>query len=304
MTSPALSPRPAALDTRSLGRPVHLLPRVAVRLRETLHRQLCLPWNRRYHAHYDLREVTLQPLDRAAREAEALLDPDAGRWLHAMGPSGLVACRIDRMLVNGLMARRLGLAGGTADPAPGDLSTTPITATEERLLQALARQGCQLTLQGLAQLAQQGPDSDDGTAASELPALQVGSLPTNSTDAWEITLVVRDADAQPERDMSLRVVLDGAYLSPLLRQLASLHRGPSRAAVAVQPLARRLTLKLQARLLEQEMELGSVLDLAPGSLIPIHLADATVLVEGSALMRAAVAEHHGKLCLTSFEDLE
>ncbi len=303
MTSPALSPRPAALDTRSLGRPVHLLPRVAVRLRETLHRQLCLPWNRRYHAHYDLREVSLQPLDRAAREAEVLLDPDAGRWLHAMGPSGLVACRIDRALVNGLMARRLGLANASADAPASELSGLPMTATEERLLQALARQGCQLTLQALAQVATAAPDNDEA-GSNDLPPLQIGGLPTNCTDAWEVTLLVRDADARPERDMHLRVVLDGAYLTPLLRRLAAQHRGPARAAVAVQPLARRLTLKLQARLLEQEMDLGSVLDLAPGALIPIHLADATVLVEGSPLMRAAVAEHHGKLCLTSFEDLE
>ena len=303
MTSPALSPRPAALDTRSLGRPVHLLPRVAVRLRETLHRQLCLPWNRRYHAHYDLREVSLQPLDRAAREAEALMDPDAGRWLHAMGPCGLVACRIDRALVNGLMARRLGLAGGQTELPAAELSSLPMTATEERLLQALARQGCQLTLQELASAASSGMDGDDAPAA-ELPPLQIGGLPTNCTDAWEVTLMLRDADATPERDMSLRVVLDGAYLTPLLRRLAAQHRGAARSAVAVQPLSRRLTLKLQARLLEQEMALGALLDLTPGALIPIHLADATVLVEGSPLMRAAVAEHHGKLCLTSFEDLE
>ncbi|UXH76905.1 FliM/FliN family flagellar motor C-terminal domain-containing protein [Roseateles amylovorans] len=307
MPSQAPSPRPAALDPRCLGRPVHLLPRVALRLQEALQRKLCLPWNRRYHARYDLHALSLQPLDRATREADTL-DPDALRWLRTPGPAGLLACRIDRSLVLALLARRLGL--GTDAPAAPDSPASPApaklpTATEDRLLQSLARQFCGLSLQLLAQAAQPDGTHDlqDLSPTDDLPSMQLGSLPDLGADAWEMRVLIRDA-ADPARDMPLRLALSGAYVQPLLRQLsAEAHRARPKPP-AKPPLARRLTLSLQARLLEREMALGTVLDLQPGALIPIRLTDATVIVEGAALMRAAVAEHQGKLCLTSFEDLE
>jgi flagellar motor switch protein FliM len=38
--------------------------------------------------------------------------------------------------------------------------------------------------------------------------------------------------------------------------------------------------------------------------IPISLRGADVLIGGSRLFSASIAEHRGKLCLTSFEDVE
>ncbi|MBO9689694.1 MAG: hypothetical protein J7598_24090 [Mitsuaria chitosanitabida] len=344
--------RPVALDTRTLGRPVHLLPQVALRLREALQRALVQPWNRRYHSRYELQALTLRPF--AAGQDAAALAPSgvAPRWLRANGPAGPLACRIDRPLVLGLMARRLGLGADTA-LATAD---TPPTATEDRLLHLLAGQFAGLSLQWLALAARPEDEAEqDLTPLVDLPALQSGPLPTLN-DAWTLTVAMRDmtpalplampanasfkpepAAAEPEadgayeqadpaatpsgpvtadastaapvaspaQDMTLSLILDGAYLQPLLRRLSEQHR-PARSgsAVGAPPLTRRLTLTLQARLLERELDLGSVLDLAPGALIPIRLADATVMVEGSALMSAAVAEHQGKLCLTSFQDLE
>lgn len=349
---PTTPPRPAALDTRSLGRPVHLLPQVAQRLREALQRALVQPWNRRYHSRYELQALTLRPF--AAQDAAALTPSGAtARWLRANGPAGPLACRIDRPLVLALMARRLGLGADTA-LATAD---TPPTATEDRLLHLLAGQFTGLSLQWLAQAARPEDEAEqDLTPLTDLPALQSGPLPTLN-DAWTLTVAMRDmtpalppampanasfkpeaaeAPAEPEadgayeqadpaatpssaaavaadaapaaappQDMTLSLILDGAYLQPLLRRLSGQHR-PARSgsAVGAPPLTRRLTLTLQARLLERELDLGAVLDLAPGALIPIRLADATVMVEGSALMSAAVAEHQGKLCLTSFQDLE
>jgi flagellar motor switch protein FliM len=283
--------RPAALDPRSLGRPVHLLPQVAQRLREALQRLLVQPWNRRYHSRYELQALTLRPLPDASRDAG-----DALRWLRAAGPAGLLACRIDRPLVLALMARRLGLGADTA-LATAD---TPPTATEDRLLHLLAGQFASLCVSWLAQASR--PDGDarqDLPLENDLPPLQGGTLPAFGPDGWELVASLRDGD----QEAAISLALAGAYLLPLLRQLSAQHR-PSRPPAQQQALDHRLALTLQARLLERALDLGAVLDLRPGALIPIRLADATVMVEGSPLMSAAVAEHQGKLCLTSFQDLE
>jgi flagellar motor switch protein FliM len=50
--------------------------------------------------------------------------------------------------------------------------------------------------------------------------------------------------------------------------------------------------------------LGSLLDLKVGTILPISLGVASVQIDNSPLFSAQVAEHKGKLCLTSFEDLE
>ncbi|OWQ93150.1 hypothetical protein CDN99_01215 [Roseateles aquatilis] len=306
----ALEPRPVALDPRSLGRPVHLLPLVAQRLREALQRTLVQPWNRRYRSRYELQVLSLQPLGVTAMSARVDGDGAAAGWLRAQGPAGPLACRIDRALVLTLMARRLGLG---ADPVDDDHAAPP-TATEERLRHLLAGQFAGLCLQWLAQRAGQDDESGQDLAPPEdVPSLRAGALPAFGPDAWVLSVSMRDVagggaessdDAGTAPDMTLRLALDGAYLQPLLRRLSGQHRPARPAAAQTQPLARRLTLTLQARLLERELDLGTVLDLRPGALIPIRMADATVLVDGSALMSAAVAEHQGKLCLTSFQDLE
>lgn len=291
--------RPAALDPRSLGRPVHLLPQVAQRLREALQRQLVQPWNRRYHSRYELHALTLRPLDGAPHQDAQGHAADAPRWLRAAGPSGPLACHIDRPLVLALMARRLGLGADTAIAT----ADTPPTATEDRLLHLLAGQFAGLCVQWLAQASHpEGGTPQDLTLENDLLPLQGGALPAFGPDGWALVASLRDAE-HTGQEATISLALAGDYLLPLLRQLSAQHR-PSRPPVQQPPLDRRLALTLQARLLERELALGEVLDLRPGALIPIRLADATVMVEGSALMSAAVAEHQGKLCLTSFQDLE
>lgn len=286
-----------ALDPRSLGRPVHRLPRVAEALREALQRRLCQPWNRRYRAHYELQALTLKPLDPAALG-------EAGRWLRAPGTPdgpGPLACRLERALVLGLMARRLGLP---LEPArPDTIQATPPTATEERLHQQLARQLCTLSLQLLEQARTDQLGGADLPPATELGALTPASQPGLGADAWLMQLTIAQ-DPLDDAPLQVLLALDSGYITPLLHQLAQAARAARPPSAPTQPLARRLNLTVQARLLEQPIALGDLLDLQPGALIPVRLADATVLVDNSPLMRAAVAEHQGKLCLTSFQDLE
>jgi flagellar motor switch protein FliM len=56
--------------------------------------------------------------------------------------------------------------------------------------------------------------------------------------------------------------------------------------------------------LRPEITLGALFDLKVGDVIPVNVGRADVLLDEARLFTAAVAEHKGKLCLTSFEDAE
>jgi len=262
------------LDPRTLGRPVHLLPRLAESLREAFNEALRLQLNRRYRSQYQVSDLGFQPLEGV---------PAAGRWLLGKGAAGVLGCRIDRPLVLAVMAQRYG-ATPDADANP------PETSSEERVQAWLSR----LLLEPLQTLllapAEPAP-------LGELQAQMAPQLPAGS---WLLRLNLRE----PGQGLASKLVLAlaPAYLDAVLQRLA-----PARAGAptpAQPPLARRLPLTLQARLLERPMELGELLALRPGRLIPIHMGHAEVLVGGARLFTAAVAEHQGKLCLTSFEDAE
>jgi len=70
------------------------------------------------------------------------------------------------------------------------------------------------------------------------------------------------------------------------------------------PLPTRLTLTRVARLLQKDIPLGQLADLHVGDVIPISLGTTDVLIDDSRLFTATVAEHQGKLCLTSFADVD
>lgn len=258
------------LDPRTLGRPVHLLPRFAETLRERLDEALRLQLNRRWRSQYSVGDLAFQPLDGVV---------GAGRWLAGQGEAGPLACRMERPLLLSFMARRYG------DSASGN---PPETSSEERVQRQLTRLLLDSLLAALL---------ETDTPAAELRPTMAPALPEGS---WLLKLTLREA----EQGLASRVVIALApdYLAPLLARLAP---GRPRAPLpAEQDLARLLTLKLQARLLQHELSLGELLSLRPGSLLPIRLRDSDVLVDGQRLFTATVAEHQGKLCLTSFQDAE
>ena len=118
-------------------------------------------------------------------------------------------------------------------------------------------------------------------------------------------MTVRLAETRLAEPASLWIVLDDAAMGRLLRSIApSREKAAKPAAQQAQPVAARLALMLTGRLLEKELPLGDVLDLRPGDVIPVSLGLADVLVDDSRLFTAAVTEHTGKLCLTSFDDAE
>jgi flagellar motor switch protein FliM len=262
------------LDPRTLGRPVHLLPQFTGQLREALG-DLLRQHNRRYRAQYQVGELSLAPGQ-----------GEAGRWLFSDDEQGRMGCLLERELVLSLMAHRYGAT-------PADAAQAQQTATEERLQALLCRQ-----LLGCARQAL-------GLAATEL-TLQAGAKPGLAPGSWVARATIHEAGQG--LNSQVLIGLDAACMDRLLRRLADAQpaRAPRPRSSPQQALARRLEVKLQARLLQQTLSLGELLDLRPGDLVPVrlNLKATQVLVDESCLFTASVAEHQGKLCLTSFADAD
>ena len=79
---------------------------------------------------------------------------------------------------------------------------------------------------------------------------------------------------------------------------------PQRAQRQAEPLGTNLKVRLEGRLVSHEMTLEALFGLKVGDVIPVTVGRADVLLDEACLFTAAVAEHKGKLCLTSFEDAE
>lgn len=290
---------PQRLDSCTLGRPVHLLPQVAEELREALNQALRHSWNRRYRTRHEVVAASLQPFDPAVHTQE--VGDRAGRWLQTKTPARPLACWIERRYVLNLMNHRLGLAPPATETLPPTPDDTPETATEERLLHALARsfsERCQHALRALSPTAETDDDTlaDSAGTAGWLPVTQ----PRMPAGAWVLKFQVHGQDLP---NTQVLLAFEGHAMDGVLRTLAAANRS-TRTETSPVPLSRRLHLTLKAQLLERQMTLHEVLQLRQGALIPVHLGQASVQADGNTLFQAQVAEHQGKLCLTSFQDME
>ncbi|KWH08515.1 hypothetical protein WT59_22040 [Burkholderia territorii] len=99
--------------------------------------------------------------------------------------------------------------------------------------------------------------------------------------------------------------LDAVWQQRLFAHLKStMSRGAGIARNGT-PLASQLRIRLTAQLMETEVPFGDLLRLRPGSILPVRLhAAARVLASGTQVFSATIAEHDGKLCLTSFDYVE
>ena len=297
------------LDPCLLGRPVHLLPAFAARLAEALGAAMASPGGRRYWGAFRLESLAFEraPDDRALR------------WLGVNGPYGLAAVAFERSLLLDLLEGRY--ARRTQGPLQGpniapqrDPGLERVTATEERLAATLAQQVTRLldeqVAQGLAAAGSAAPapaPQPTKAGASIVPAGAPGKA------GWVIRAVLRaqygrrDTDdpslAAPEG--RLWISLDHGLMAHVLQGLMA-DRNGMRGAVrmAREPLASHLRVKLEGRLVSKEVTLATLFGLKVGDVIPVSVGRADVLLDDSRLFTAAVAEHKGKLCLTSFEDAE
>lgn len=275
------------LDPRTLGRPMHLLGAFAERFAADVSELLRQGLNRRY-------AIGLQVADASMRQRAR--NEDTVRWNVYASPSGRIGMAVPRALVLRLLLCRYG-AEATAPVTP---DTVAVTASEERLSHKLGQQlALALARRIAAGLPPAGVAADPAEPDPLVPFHAESALPTG---LWQLDLTLVEAE-QGARHV-LRFSLDDACMHQLLDRLGR-GRMPARdgAAANGRPLSERLKLRLTARLVQQRLPLGAILDLQPGSVLPIPQPTAVVLVKDSPLFSASVAEHKGRLWLTTFQDL-
>jgi flagellar motor switch protein FliM len=270
------------LDPCLLGRPVHLLPQFAVRLQDDLDTAMQGP-ARRYWGGWRLDSVEF---GRAPQDGNL-------RWMAATGALGTVSVAFERGLLLTLLERRYG--GRSAGATPRDPGSERVTATEERLVVVLTQQMVDLLYARVAVNAAMD------VAPKPVPAGAVAGSTMPGKSAWTVCATVRDANGGMGR---FWIAPDQGLMATILGSLRPDHprahavRGPS------EPLSSKLQVRLDGRLVSKEIMLGALFDLKVGDVIPVSVGRAEVLLDEARLFTAAVAEHKGKLCLTSFEDAE
>ena len=277
------------LDPCLLGRPVHLLPQFAAQLTDDVAAAMRVPGARRYWEAFELLAVDF------ARAPEPGV---AGRWLGFACGAGAMAFSIGRGDLLSILNYRYGRRGQAPAPAP-DPATVKVTATEERLAVVLGQQICAVLGQRVAaNLAQAGLGTAAGAAAPPQPRPALAPAP----GSWTLAVTVRDIHTAGP--LVYWVSLDQPLMAAVLQGLVPermRERAPRGAGV---PLASTLQVRIDGRLVSKEITLETLFAMKLGDIIPVSLGRAHVLLDESPLFTAAVSEHNGTLCLTSFEDTD
>lgn len=275
------------LDPSLLGRPVHLLPKFARRFADALAMTMAGPGGRRYWGSWRLANLAF----------ERAPDQDGLRWLAVAGPLGTAAVAFERSLLLDLLEGRYGRKNA-APSAPRDPSLERVTATEERLAATLTAQLAEQlharVAEGLAAVGVDVPGADAAVVEVPCPASAPGKA------GW----VIRITLAQGEQRSHCWIGLDQELMAHVLQGLKEERSSVRTARAGNDGLSSGLFVKLEGRLVSKETTLGALFELKVGDVIPVSVGRADVLLDESRLFTAAVAEHKGKLCLTSFEDAE
>lgn len=190
---------------------------------------------------------------------------------------------LERITVQAHMAARYGFTEDST--ATGNLEAVSASSTELRIAAALHSAICQAVTQ---------------TVAHAQSAMRDASW-TTSTSGWQWQALIQVADStwQP-----LRIELDPTSSQALERYALQMRSSQQPATGARSTPEATLQVGLSAQLLEKTVSAATVHALRTGSVLPIALGRSTVLLNGTALLTATLAEHHGKLHLTAFETLE
>jgi flagellar motor switch protein FliM len=283
MTNLQTTAKPLILDPSLLGRPVHRLPHFAAQLRDDMIAQLRQPAVRRYWGNVTVEGAAFSRLDGTEERV---------RWQHYAAGSGVLGFALERKVLLSVLNYRYGR--GKESEGAVDEAAIRVTATEERLAVVLGQQMVAVVAQRIAANLPGGEPS----AAAEEPVAVKGSYPPKG--AWIITVDVRVGETEGK----VWFTLDKNLMSDVLRGVWPERDTGKKTSKQSGPLAQRLQVALNGRLVSKEVTLGALFDLRVGDVIPVSLHRADVMLEDSRLFTAAVTEHKGKLCLTSFEDVE
>ncbi|MBY0239778.1 MAG: hypothetical protein K2X55_10745 [Burkholderiaceae bacterium] len=272
---------------------MHRLPVFAAQLKEDLAQAMRLNLNRRYWGSFQVDSVDFSRL--GGNEPRA-------RWLNFAAPAGDIAFSLERKVLLAVLNFRYGRSksDGSLDDA-----SVKVTATEDRLAVVLGQQLAG-TLAGRIEANLPGPEKTDETSAGKPDDFHAepGAQPPAGT--WVISVTVSDHDTgdKPALVGRFSFALDKHLMASVLHGLSSERDNARRTGQARAPLATRLQVHLKGILVTKEVMLGNLFDLQLGDVIPISMHRADVLLDDSRLFTAAVSEHKGKICLTSFEDVE
>ncbi|MET0983701.1 MAG: FliM/FliN family flagellar motor switch protein [Telluria sp.] len=269
------------LDPSLLGRPVHLLPAFAAAFGDDLAAMLGAPSSRRFWGGFALIRV------------EFVRAPEGGalRWLGMDSGHGVARVAFERALLVGLLEARYSKGQAQLLRDPG---AERITATEERLALTLTQQLSEVLAKRVRVAA-----AGAGVGLPSTPLAPAGTA-VPGRNAWALTITLREP--QGEREARCFIAPDARMMGQILQALQP--ERPQRAQRQAEPLGASLKLKLESRLVSHEMTLEALFGLKVGDVIPVTVGRADVLLDEARLFTAAVAEHKGKLCLTSFEDTE
>lgn len=282
------------LDPCLLGRPVHRLPVFAAQLKEDLAQAMRLNLNRRYWGSFQVDSVEFSRLDGTEPRA---------RWLNFAAPAGDIAFSLERKVLLAVLNFRYGRA--KSDGALDD-TAVKVTATEDRLAVVLGQQLAG-TLAGRIEANLPRPDKTEDTPDDGKQHdfhAEPGAQPAAGTWVISVTVSDHDTDGKPPLVGRFSFALDKHLMTSVLHGLSPERDNARRAPQASTPLATRLQVHLKGILVTKEVMLGNLFDMQIGDVIPISMHRADVLLDDSRLFTAAVSEHKGKICLTSFEDVE
>ncbi|WP_157994623.1 FliM/FliN family flagellar motor C-terminal domain-containing protein [Peristeroidobacter agariperforans] len=279
------------IDPRTMGRPVHLLGSFAHQLRDDFADFLRARINRRYKASFQIDAISF-----------VAAPADSQRWLSYAADDGRIHFAIERPLLLCLLRYRYGSVmpeiTATTDSPAAPLAATidePETATEERLGTMLGQQLVELAVRRIESVQRAPVEAPAAVTFAE------ASLQGANDGEWLLRLTLSETRCNVSGELLLKI--SAVWMNRLLQALAP-NRERQRQRPATKPFPARLQLTLQARLLEKEVPLATLLDLRLGDVLPISVGDADVLIGDSRLFTASVAEHHGKLCLTSLADVD
>ncbi|WP_082988733.1 FliM/FliN family flagellar motor switch protein [Janthinobacterium psychrotolerans] len=257
-------------------------------LREDLASGLRLPMSRRYWGNFQIDDVSLSRVDN---------EDHSNRWLAFASPASQAGFSLDRQILLHVLNYRYGSAG--AKSVAADPALVRVTATEERLAVVLGQQLIATLFARIHNNLQAVGKASSIDPAAVLAA-QSGVRPARGS--WIVTVSLSDVEAGLSGQIWFS--LDKALMADVLRGLLPERAQAKKALRSVRPLASRLQVTLEGRLVSKQMQLGALFDLRVGDVIPVSLSRTDVMLDDSRLFTAAVSEHKGKLCLTSFEDVE
>lgn len=268
-------PEMMKLDVNKLGRPYHKIPKIFNDMHDSLDAKLNTYFLKKYRVNVTLKTMSFE-MD-AWQKQTKVLSSDIGN----------LAFDIDRKLLLSILHDYYGLNKERQESI--SLQNTPVTKTEERLKNKLAQELVTLI-------------TGEGLFGN---ALNIRTDPASLITQWSyrINFTLEGYEG------AFSLLLDNAHVDSLLvnlRQQAALRplASPEQPAANLQTSFMTLPVRLTGKLVSIPLTIAELLQLKSGDILPMTPADRTPLFIGKQLLfNAVIAEDHGKLFFSEFNEL-